>query len=468
MAGAQLRAEPNLPTPDQISEEGELSENDDFQSFQTPVDKPHAVNSSKTSKSKARRRSKYDILEESWNKKFGDLNEKVDLLLSSSMPAPQRRRHVESVYTDSSTNEEVSSKHDDVLSISASGKFSDSEDGVDENNNVSHENLSENTKKCLFDIFGEDAVVSKKPTQKIGIAIDQSQKEVLQNSYRTKEPNFLTAFSEDNYDLFPVNEETEKYLEVLSLDTLVDSCLVKRHGPKASFAKSKHKSLATQPYKMLEKIAFKGQQSARLGIVMQLYIQQALGNLAEHFQSENFSRDEGLDQIRNIFSMTTKCLDQIGRAGAFHHIIRRTVTMSDTSLYELDDALEFVNLPLSGEGVFGSGLEKLLQSRKEKKKQLEDLVPEVKRKPYKRRSDSPSRSVSDNKRSCFNKPSVPVNIYNSSTKPKDWGNFRVPRIPRDQRFQDKRQNYRHASRHTSSRSVSYPDRKYGHGKPVAK
>ena len=38
--------------------------------------------------------------------------------------------------------------------------------------------------------------------------------------------------------------------------------------------------------------------------------------------------------------MTTKCLDQIGRACAFHHINRRTVTMIDTSLYELDDALE--------------------------------------------------------------------------------------------------------------------------------
>ena len=76
--------------------------------------------------------------------------------------------------------------------------------------------------------------------------------------------------------------------------------------------------------------------------------------------------------------------------------------------------------------------------------------------------------MSDNKRSCFNKPSVPVNTYNSSAKPKDWGNFRVPRIPRDQRFQNKQQNYRHASLHTSSRSVSYPDRKYGHWKPVSK
>ena len=42
--------------------------------------------------------------------------------------------------------------------------------------------------------------------------------------------------------------ETEKYLEVPSFDTLVDICLVKRHGPKASFAKSKHKSFATQRY----------------------------------------------------------------------------------------------------------------------------------------------------------------------------------------------------------------------------
>ena len=118
---------------------------------------------------------------------------------------------------------------------------------------------------------------------------------------------------------------------------------------------------------MLEKKAFKGQQSAHLGIVMQFYIQQAFGNRAEHFQSEKFNRDEGLDQIRNIFSMTTKCLDQIGRAGAFHHIVRRTATMSHTSLYELDDALEFVNLPLSGEGVLVQVMKNItIKERKEK------------------------------------------------------------------------------------------------------
>ena len=66
------------------------------------------------------------MLEESWNKKLNDLNKKVYLLLSRSLPASERRRHVESIYSDSSSNE-VSSKQDDVLyiSASASGMFSD-------------------------------------------------------------------------------------------------------------------------------------------------------------------------------------------------------------------------------------------------------------------------------------------------------------------------------------------------------
>lgn len=66
--------------------------------------------------------------------------------------------------------------------------------------------------------------------------------------------------------------------------------------------------------------------------------------------------------------MTTKDLDQMGMAGAFHHITRKTTSISDTAIYEQDDHLEFSNLPLSGEGVFGSGLENLLKTRKEKKK----------------------------------------------------------------------------------------------------
>ena len=102
---------------------------------------------------------------------------------------------------------------------------------------------------------------------------------------------------------------------------------------------------------------------------------------------------EGVELVKNVFAMTTKCLDEIGRAGAFYHIIRRMVTMSDTALYELDDTSEFNYLPLSGEGVFGKGLEDLLKSRKEKKQQhLVDLVPDVHKNNRKRQPGSPNKT----------------------------------------------------------------------------
>ena len=217
---------------------------------------------------------------------------------------------------------------------------------------------------------------------------------------------------------------------------------------------------------MIEKVAYKGQQSAHLSIVMQLYVQQSLGNLVEHFQSDNFSKEEGLEQVKNVFSMTTKCLDQIGRAGAFHHIIRRTAAMSDTALYELDDALEFSNLPMSGEGVFGSGLENLLKSRKEKT--AEDLVPEVKRKNFKCKSESPVRSVVDNKWPHFDTAPVQGLSYQNNSKPKEWDSFHILRLPCEQRSQGQQEPRRHDKRFNGNRSYSYSNRRYGHGKPTAK
>ena len=79
---------------------------------------------------------------------------------------------------------------------------------------------------------------------------------------------------------------------------------------------------------MIKKIAYTGQQAARFGIVMQLYIQQSSGNLVEHIQSNNFDKEEGLAKVKNVFSITTKCLDKIGQAVSFHHmslVVRKPV-----------------------------------------------------------------------------------------------------------------------------------------------
>ena len=230
------------------------------------------------------------------------------------------------------------------------------------------------------------------------------------------EPNFLTAFLEENVDLFPLGKEFEKFLKVPSLDSIADCCLIKRYGNKASFARSKGKVLYTQPYKMVDKICFKGQHAARLGLIMQCYVQQSLGNLLQFIESSSFGKDSAIKQVKDIFSMPTKVLDQLGRTGALHHFSRSTVAMTDTGLYDQHDSLEFANLPLSGEGVFGPQLETLLKERKETKKQVEELVPDVQRhkRKFSGQSDLSKRFNNDK---CADKPASG-----------QWNNFRTPKV----------------------------------------
>ncbi|KAJ8305842.1 hypothetical protein KUTeg_016387 [Tegillarca granosa] len=72
--------------------------------------------------------------------------------------------------------------------------------------------------------------------------------------------------------------------------------------------------------------------------------------------------------------MSTKTLDQSGRCGAFHHIIRRQITMTDTHPHEFDDLRRISNLPLNSEGAFGNNLENTLKVTREKHKNLDDLL----------------------------------------------------------------------------------------------
>ena len=87
--------------------------------------------------------------------------------------------------------------------------------------------------------------------------------------------------------------------------------------------------------------------------------------------------DRPIQSVRDIFDMSTKSLDQMGRAGAFNHIIRRKAAISDSGLSSVKDAQNNVaSLPLSGDGICGKGLEDKLKQRKEQREQLTDLLPE--------------------------------------------------------------------------------------------
>ena len=88
----------------------------------------------------------------------------------------------------------------------------------------------------------------------------------------------------------------------------------------------------TQHLKQIEIFAFQGQTAARMGIVITLYIQQALASLLSDLNSENFNIDRATQTVRDVFAMSTKVLDQLGRTGAYDHYIRRKATMVDIGL----------------------------------------------------------------------------------------------------------------------------------------
>ena len=84
--------------------------------------------------------------------------------------------------------------------------------------------------------------------------------------------------------------------------------------------------------------------------------------------------------------MSSKAMDQMGRVGAFHHVIRRKVACFDTGLGSLKDIqAKVTGLPLTGLVVFGKGLEETLKNRKEQNDQLLDLIPELSGKGLKRK-----------------------------------------------------------------------------------
>ncbi|KAK3093551.1 hypothetical protein FSP39_017216 [Pinctada imbricata] len=232
------------------------------------------------------------------------------------------------------------------------------------------ENDDNNNKLC--EIFGD---ISSSSKDDVGIVLDDSQKAIINNSWRSSDPDKVTAYKEEYKLAFPVQEKSRDILKVPALDDLLEPLLRKQHNSFRAWGKSKH--LASPQLKGIESSAYQGQIAARMGIISVTYIQQALGLLLNNLKSTNSNLDSAIQSVRDIFEMSTKTLDQVGRTGAFHHLIRRKAAIADTGLHSVKDVqAKIQNLPLSGDGVFGTGLEEKLKQRKDQKEQLSDLLPE--------------------------------------------------------------------------------------------
>lgn len=150
-----------------------------------------------------------------------------------------------------------------------------------------------------------------------------------------------------------------------------------------------------------------------------------MGNLLNNLKSSSPNLDEAVQNVRDIFAMSTKSLDQMSRTGAFLHLNRRKATIADTGLHEFKDLQKTaITSPLSGEGIFGPEFEKKLKGRQEKDKQLSELMPEMNKKFYGKRK-TPFSSDSSNQK----KPRQSEDSYKSyNNRSSNYGSgFRKPK-----------------------------------------
>ena len=183
------------------------------------------------------------------------------------------------------------------------------------------------THDILTDMFGEDAQANSS-NQNIGLRLDKAHIDVLNSFWRCQAPEKLTAYRDSYKPTFHVHESSVKMPQVPSLHELSERLLIKKHGRSADFSNSQ--ALFTQPFKSIEKIAFQGQLAARMGIISLCYAQQALSLLLTDLKNDSPNLDQAVQNVRDIYAISTKSLDQMCRSGAFHQLIRRKATVADT------------------------------------------------------------------------------------------------------------------------------------------
>lgn len=336
----------------------------------------------------------------------------------------------------SGTHDNIVSDHKSTNASRRSDRFYKHVQMLDSEIQDSNVNDKENDKSSdtcmrsnvLSQIFKEDIVDNSKAS--VGLIIDQAQVNILENSWRCKNPERLSAYREEYKGCFPIHDSSVNFLQVPSLDDLLEPMLRRTHGPKAVKSWDNHRQLFTQPLKQIEKLSYQGQLAARMNIIAMLYMQQALGTLLNKLENDNEDKEAVCQIVNDLFAMSTKALDQSGRTGAFFHLIRRKAAAQDSGLVNLKDIQSKVQyMPLSEDGVFGQGLESCLEKRKEQKDQLNDLLPELNRK----------RKFEDNREFWVNK--APKYNSDQNINSRNTGNTSAPNSNSNSRVNYTRKNY---------------------------
>ena len=83
------------------------------------------------------------------------------------------------------------------------------------------------THDILREMFREDALTDSHNNS--GLLLDKTQIDIISSSLRSQMPDNLSAYEDSYKQSFPIQESTEKLLQVPSLDDLTERLLIKKN-----------------------------------------------------------------------------------------------------------------------------------------------------------------------------------------------------------------------------------------------
>ena len=125
----------------------------------------------------------------------------------------------------------------------------------------------------LQDLFSDND--SKLQTH--DLVLDEVQIETLEKSWRTANPDKLSAYKEECASVFPVHQSAKDMLQFPYLDDILEPMLRNKHGSRAVKGWGKGTTLYTRPLKMIETLAYQGHLASRFNVIASAYMQPALG-----------------------------------------------------------------------------------------------------------------------------------------------------------------------------------------------
>ena len=232
------------------------------------------------------------------------------------------------------------------------------------------------TPSILNDILGPGN--NTNPDVGEGLVLHDRQKETLSKTWRSQDPVNVVAVRSENKKQLKVQKDSEEFLKVPQLDKMIEIPMQKFHKTTKSWENGKKPCLFSQPLKYIEQQGYNGQMASRMNIIAISYLQQGLWSLLADLRDNNVNLDRAYQTAKDLHELSDIALDQAGRSGVFHHLVRRKAAAVDAGFEEnlKDIAPSIPNLKLSGEGVLGPAFKEKIKDRKDLQEMFTELLPD--------------------------------------------------------------------------------------------